>query len=114
MILESLGNILVHLGYEAELSKDGKEAIELYKKSIAEKRKFDVVIMDLTIPGGMGGKEAICRILELDPDAKVIVSSGYSDDPIMSNYKEYGFKGVLPKPYRMAKLAELLKTLIEE
>lgn len=114
MILESLGNILVHLGYEAELSKDGKEAIELYKKSIAEKRKFDVVIMDLTIPGGIGGKEAICRLLELDPDAKVIVSSGYSDDPIMSNYKEYGFKGVLPKPYRMAKLAELLKTLIEE
>ena len=68
--------------------------------------------MDLTIPGGMGGKEAIGKLLEIDPDAKAIVSSGYSNDPIMSNFMEYGFKGMVAKPYKMEKLEEVLQRIL--
>jgi CheY-like chemotaxis protein len=69
---------------------------------------FDVVIMDLTIPGGMGGKEAIKKLLEIDPNATVIVSSGYATDPIMSEYRKHGFKAVIAKPYSVKQLRETL------
>lgn len=104
------GKMLEHLGYEVEFAKDGAEAIELYKKAKESGEPFDAVIMDLTIPGGMGGKEAIQRLLEIDPQVKAIVSSGYSNDPIMSNFIEYGFSGVVVKPY---KIEDLSKTLHE-
>ena len=73
---------------------------------------FDAVIMDLTIPGGMGGKEAIKRLLEIDPEVKAIVSSGYSNDPIMADFKKYGFCGVVAKPYTLEELGEALSVLI--
>ena len=73
---------------------------------------FAAVILDLTIPGGMGGKEAAARILEIDPDAALIVSSGYSSDPILANFRQYGFSGVVPKPFDAEGLASELKRLI--
>jgi PAS domain S-box-containing protein len=107
-------SMLSYIGYTVERAKDGDEAIELYKKAIEQHKPFDAVIMDLTIPGGMGGKEAVKKILEIDPEVKAIVSSGYSNDPIMSNYEDYGFKGVISKPYKIEELSEVLKQLIIE
>jgi PAS domain S-box-containing protein len=93
---------------EVEFADDGQRAIELYKGAMKEGRPFNVVLMDLTIPGRMGGKEAIKRLLQIDPNAKAIVVSGYSNDPVMARYREYGFKGVIPKPFE---IDELLNTL---
>ena len=83
----------------------------MYKKARESGQPFDVVIMDLTIPGGMGGKEAIKKLLEIDPYAKVIVSSGYATDPIMSDYKKYGFSAVVTKPYSVEQLEKILHRL---
>ena len=71
-------------------------------------QSFDAVILDLTIPGGMGGKEAVRRVLELDPNARIVVSSGYSDDPVMADFRAYGFCAILKKPYRIEELQETL------
>ena len=112
IIRTSAGRGLEELGYEVEVAKDGAEGIALYEKAMGEKRPFDVVIMDLTIPGGMGGKETIRRLKEIEPDARVVVSSGYSDDPVMSNFREYGFSGVVVKPYRINELAEAIRYVL--
>jgi CheY-like chemotaxis protein len=114
ILLEFVSEMLKHIGYESESAQNGAEAIELYKNAKENGRPFDVVIMDLTIPGGMGGKEAIKRLKEIDPSIKAIVSSGYSNDPVMANYRDYGFVGVLPKPYRLDDLVEVLKNFINE
>jgi len=100
--------MLSHLGYEMISAKDGAEAIELYKGLNDAANPFDAVILDLTVPGGMGGKDAVKEILAINPEAKVIVSSGYSNDPIMTNYVEYGFSAAVAKPYQ---LQELLKVI---
>ena len=68
--------------------------------------------MDLTIPGGMGGKETVIEIFKIDPEAKVIVSSGYSNDPVMSDYKSYGFSGVVSKPFKMQELSSVLNKIL--
>ena len=75
---------------------------------------FALVILDLTIPGGMGGKEAAKGLLHIDPEARIIVSSGYADDPVMANYADYGFKGVATKPYRLNKMSGVLDQVMEE
>jgi PAS domain S-box-containing protein len=93
------GEMLKSLGYEVEFAINGAEAIEMYQRVLEAGRPFDVVIMDLTIPGGLGGKEAIQKLLSIDPEVKAIVSSGYSNDPIMGDFKHYGFRGVIIKPY---------------
>nr|MDA3832613.1 hybrid sensor histidine kinase/response regulator [Spirochaetales bacterium] len=105
----SLG-LLSRLGYSVILAEDGKEAIRLYQSDDVE--KIDVIIMDLTIPGGMGGKDAVQEILKLNPLAKVIVSSGYSNDPIMANYAEYGFCAALDKPYQLQNLITVLERVL--
>jgi PAS domain S-box-containing protein len=104
--------IMSALGYEVGIAKDGKEAIEAYKKAQTEGKPFDLVIMDLTVPGGMGGKEAVAKLREFAPSAKVIVSSGYSVDPIMSEYKKYGFSGVINKPYNANQVSATISKIL--
>jgi PAS domain S-box-containing protein len=112
MIREITERMLDLIGYEGECAKDGMEAIEIYKRAKEENRSFNAVIMDLTIPGGIGGKEAIERLISIDPDVRAIVSSGYSDDRVMSEYEKYGFKGVLSKPYNIEGLSKVLHKVI--
>jgi CheY-like chemotaxis protein/anti-sigma regulatory factor (Ser/Thr protein kinase) len=104
--------MLKRIGYEVESANDGAEAIELYKKAKELGQPFDAVIMDLTVPGGMGGKEAIKKILDVDPEVKAIVSSGYFNDPVMADFKRYGFCGVVAKPYTIRELSEVLSALM--
>lgn len=102
------------LGYGADFAEDGEEALAMYKKAMQKGQKYDAVIMDLTIPGGMGGQECVKKILEIDPDARVVVSSGYSNDPIMAEYPIYGFRAVISKPYRIDELSRVLTGLIKQ
>jgi CheY-like chemotaxis protein len=106
--------ILTALGYDVVLAQDGKKAIEAYQEAMATGKPFHAVIMDLTIPGGMGGKEAVAKLLELDPNARAIVSSGYSNDTVMEQFRKFGFKGVLTKPYRIKDFSETVYRVIKE
>ena len=112
IIRESLGELLGELGYEAEFASDGKEAVASYKNAFSSGHPFDSVIMDLTIPGGMGGKEVIKELLVFDPEVTAIVSSGYSKDPVMANYQEYGFSAVLAKPLRLEEVARVVNDTV--
>ena len=101
-------------GCEVTVSKDGQEAIMLYSQAMRQGRKFDVVILDLTVAGGMGGRDTLARILNLDPKVKAIASSGYSHDPIMSDFRSYGFAAVLPKPYNGNQIQQVVNQVITE
>nr|MDA8166013.1 ATP-binding protein [Desulfobacteraceae bacterium] len=104
--------MLQRLGHQAETVQDGAEAVSAYRQALAKGEPFDIVITDLTVPAGMGGKETIRRLLEIDPQAKVIVSSGYANDPIMSHFADYGFKGVIPKPYLLEELGKTIREVL--
>ena len=108
-VREVVGDILTSYGYVVDFARDGEETLSLYHDNT-----YDVIILDLTIPGGMGGKETMRELLVIDPHVKVIVSSGYSSDPIMSDFKQYGFKDVIAKPYRIEDLDEVIKRVIAE
>ncbi len=112
-VREVAGEMLSQIGYEVEYAANGNEAIEKYIDGKKSDDPFNAVIMDLTIPGYMGGRETIKKLLELDPQAKSIVSSGYSNDPIMANYSEYGFKEVIKKPYTIKELGEVLQKVLK-
>jgi len=112
-IVELLAIMLPNLGYQAEFASSGEEALYKYERKMKEGTPFHAVIMDLTIPGGMGGREAVGKLLELDPEAKVIVSSGYSTDPVMADYRSYGFQGAIAKPYKMADVGRVLSGLLD-
>jgi len=101
--------ILEKLGYTVVVASEGKQAIELFNRAKKGGDPFDLVIMDLTIHGGMGGKETIKKIREFDPGIKALVASGYSTDPVLSDYLNYGFDGVLIKPFRLKELGEALQ-----
>jgi CheY-like chemotaxis protein len=103
---------LSEVGYKIELTVDGTETIEKYAKAAQSGDKFDAVIMDLTIPGGMGGKETIKKLREIDPNVKAIASSGYANGTIMANFKRYGFVGAVTKPYHFAELEKTLNNVI--
>lgn len=111
-IRELAGEMLKSIGYDVELAKDGSEAIETYKHATAAGCPFDVLIMDLTIPGSMGGKEAVKILKEFDPQVKAIVSSGYANDPVMADYQKFGFTEVIAKPYKIAELSKVLHRTI--
>ncbi|HDD35651.1 MAG TPA: PAS domain S-box protein, partial [Candidatus Desulfofervidus auxilii] len=114
MILEITEEMLKQLGYEVVCTKNGEEAIKLYEEAKISKRPFDAVILDLTIPGGMGGEEVIKKLIHIDPQVKAIVSSGYPTAPIIADYKKYGFCATLIKPYRMNDLAKILHNIIKK
>jgi PAS domain S-box-containing protein len=104
--------MLERLEYKVETVKDGMEAIEKYKKHMDSGEPFDGVILDLTIKGGMGGAQAIKELIKIDPDVKAIVCSGYSNDPVLANYEEHGFRGAMAKPYQMADLEQVLEKVL--
>ncbi|MBW2605215.1 MAG: PAS domain S-box protein [Deltaproteobacteria bacterium] len=114
LIRDIAGQLLSRIGYDVEFAKDGAEAVKRYQKVMESGKSFDAVIMDLTIPGGMGGKEAVQRLLEIDPEVNAIVSSGYSNDPVMSDFRKFGFKGVVPKPYTIEELGKALQEILTE
>jgi two-component system, cell cycle sensor histidine kinase and response regulator CckA len=112
MVREVAEEMLSLMGYEVEGVRDGAEAIDVYKRAMTEARPFAAVIMNLTVPGGMGGKEAVCELLKIDPHTRAIVSSGYANDPVMESFAGYGFKGVVSKPYNLDDLNAVLHDVV--
>jgi PAS domain S-box-containing protein len=113
-IRKAVSAMLKVIGHEVEAVCDGAEAIKEYKKAKGSSNPFDAVILDLTIPGALGGKEAIKRLLKIDPEVRAIVSSGYSRDPVLSDFKKHGFRGFVHKPYRLETLKEALVEVMSE
>jgi len=108
------GELLQALGHDAELAADGAEAVALFTAARAAGRPFDVVILDLTIRGGMGGEETARRLREIDPAVRTVVSSGYSDDGVVATFRRHGFRSFLKKPYSLAELARVLAEALQE
>lgn len=113
-ILKMAGRMLNRMGYDTVFATDGTQAVKLFSDAYQSVNPFNLVILDLTIPGGMGGAQVIPELLKIDPYVKVVVSSGYSNDPVMANYEKYGFCGVIPKPYTKDQMADLLNIIFCE
>jgi PAS domain S-box-containing protein len=109
MVREVAAEMLAHLGYEVVAVGDGRDAIRTYQEAMAAGRKFDAVITDLTVPGGMGGKDAVAALRQIDPEVHAVVSSGYADDPVMAEYQRFGFRGVVAKPFTVRELGRVLQ-----
>jgi CheY-like chemotaxis protein len=112
MIRELADNILSHLGYEADFSAEGESALRKYEAALTAGRPYDAVILDLTIKGGMGGLETMRLLKSVDPEVKAIVSSGYSDDPVIADFHRYGFCEVVAKPYEMVEFSQKLHRVV--
>jgi PAS domain S-box-containing protein len=112
VIRKTAGDLLHRIGFKVTLARNGKEAIELYEKEMNNSKSFDAVILDLTIPAGMGGLECLHALKQIDPNVKAIVSSGYSNDPIIANYKNHGFEGVIIKPYIIDEFYETISRVL--
>ncbi len=113
-ICQMAKTLLGRLGFTVVTTPDGASAVSAYKEAKAAGNPFRLVIMDLTVPGGMGGLEAMQELLAFDPQVVAIVSSGYSSDPVMANYRNHGFRGMVPKPYKIADLARAIRTVLSE
>ena len=111
-IQDVLGKMLEHLGFEVDFADDGSKAVALYTRALQEGNPYVATILDLTIPGGMGGKETLRLIKDHDPAAKVIVSSGYSNDPVMAQAGQFGFSGFIAKPYNLLDLSKVLTQIL--
>jgi PAS domain S-box-containing protein len=111
-ILDVLGKMLQHLGFSVDLAHDGQQAVTLYTRALQNETPYVAAILDLTIPGGMGGKETLRRIKDHHADAKVIVSSGYSNDPVMAHATQFGFSGFIAKPYNLVDLSKQLRRIL--
>ena len=106
--------ILTRHGFTVETAADGAAALRLYEESVRKGAPYDVVVLDLTIRGGMGGRDTIRALLELDPHVKAIVSSGYSNDPVMSTFRQHGFRGVVVKPYQLDSFVDTVRRVAAE
>jgi len=112
IIRKVAAKMLNHVGYEVVLAEDGNRAVELYRQAVEAGQPFDAVILDLTVPGGLGGRETLARLREIHPGLKAVVSSGYSNDPVMSEFEKYGFAGVIAKPYKVGELSEAIGRIV--
>lgn len=111
-ILDLAAALLSHFGYRSEVARDGEEAIALYKEAAARHDPFAVVIMDLTVPGGLGGRETIARLHEYDPSVVAVVSSGNAEDPVVAHFRQYGFAGILTKPYTAKEMCGIIRKVM--
>ena len=114
MIRSFLEKAIVKLGYAAVSTSIGEDTINLFKEYYSRNEKFDLVILDIIIPGGCGGKDVVKKIKLIDSNIKVIASSGYSDDPVMSDYKKYGFDDFMPKPYGFKELSKKIYKILQK
>jgi PAS domain S-box-containing protein len=114
MMRDMLGSVIRRLGYEVELAEHGEKALEIYRQAMADNHPFDLVILDLTIRGGMGGLETLRKLFEINPKVKAVVASGYDQDPVMKNFDQYGFKGALQKPFMINELSEIMINALED
>jgi PAS domain S-box-containing protein len=112
MILKIAKELLLFMGYEVTTAQSGEETIGFYKQAVELKKPFDAVVLDLAIPGGMGGKEVMHELITIDPHVKAIISSGYLNDPVVKDFKNYGFSGMLTKPYEANELDDKLQSII--
>jgi PAS domain S-box-containing protein len=112
-IQQLLHRALTEVGYDVSLTGDGEESVEQYARAREAGDPFDAVILDLTVPGKMGGREAIKKLIEIDPGVRAIASSGYSTDPVISDFRSHGFRGVIVKPYRISELREVLREVVD-
>jgi PAS domain S-box-containing protein len=113
-IREVASQILDSIGYEVHTVADGSATLQIYLEAMEKNQPYDAVILDLTVPGKMGGRETVRELLKMDPQACVIVSSGYFNDSIMADYEKWGFKGVIPKPYGIKELSETVADVLKD
>jgi CheY-like chemotaxis protein len=114
IILDVTLEVLNYLEYEVKFARDGQAALGLYRQEKEAGMPFDLVILDLSVPEGLGGKETITLLKAYDPAVKAIVSSGHSNDPVVQDFVQYGFSGRLSKPYKISDLKELLEQQIKK
>jgi two-component system cell cycle sensor histidine kinase/response regulator CckA len=114
IVRKAIGRMLKDKGFEVVFAEDGEEAIQNFREAKNSSHPFDAVILDLIIPGGLGGKETVKKIREMDTNVKIIVASGYSNDPVMANYEKYGFDGVIAKPFHIEELIKILKSIMSK
>ncbi|MBI1910582.1 MAG: response regulator [Deltaproteobacteria bacterium] len=114
VIRDLISEVLIGNGFSACSAADGTEAVRLYREAIIAGEPFDAVILDLSVPKGIGGKATIDTLLEIDPQVKAIVSSGYPDDPIVQDYKRHGFRGVLLKPCDIASISSIIDEALKD
>lgn len=111
-VIVPLYEMLMEFGIKVSVARNGEEAIGIYRQNMETGRPIDLVIMDLVVKGGLGGVETIGRLRQIDPNVRAIVSSGYSSDPLMADYRKYGFAGVLNKPYKQDELSKLINSIV--
>ena len=112
MVLKIADKLLLHMDYEVTTTQTGEEAVWLYRQAMESGKPFDAVILDLSMDSGMGGTEVMEELIAIDPDVKAIISSGYLHDPVIMNFEDYGFAGILTKPYDPKELDEKLQNII--
>jgi PAS domain S-box-containing protein len=111
-VLRLVQRVLQNGGYATQAATNGSDAVECYRQALVDGQRFDAVVLDLTVRGGMGGREAAERILAIDPSARLLVSSGYSEDTVIADYRRHGFAAALPKPYNAQQLCDAVRATI--
>jgi CheY-like chemotaxis protein len=112
-VLEIFGDVLSYLDYEPVLTRTGEETIDAFRMQSLTGKRFDLVILDLTVKGGLGGREVIGLLAIVDPDVRALVTSGLMNDPVIENFRAYGFCGLIPKPFTVEELADALEKAVK-